>query len=193
MPKIPVIISNIKISVKLKSISPNTLKNLCKVSNVSFKEVSNFIIFKLKDEKNCERTYSIFKPNSDNQKEVHVNICGIKEGQIEESIKQLQKFLEYPLENIPYKIDTITGSVKLGHKINLRNFLHKNQGDRDNKIKFNPEIFPALFITRDKITYAVFSSGSVNTIGTKSREDIESKINYILEKCMESASKKLIT
>ena len=192
MSKVPVIISNIKISVKLKSISPNTLKNLCKISNVSYNEVSNFIIFKLKDEKNCERTYSIFKPNSVNQEEVHANVCGIKEGQIEESIERLQKFLEYPLENIPYKIDTITATVKLGYKVNLRNFLHKNQIDRDNKIKFNPESFPAIFITRDKITYAIFTSGSINSIGGKSREDIESKINYILEKCMESASKKLL-
>ena len=204
MPKIPVKISNIKISTSLKSISPTKLKSLCEDEDVEYKEHSNFIIFKLIDEnpcddcakktENCAHTYTIFKPNSKSQKKVHVNICGIKENQIDESIKKLRKFLdqnflEYHLERIPYKIDTITGTAKLGHKIILRKFLEKNQNEAGNKVKYNPEAFPSVFLTRDNITYAIFSTGSINIIGAKSREDIESKIDYVIEKCMECTSK----
>ena len=49
--------------------------------------------------------------------------------------------------------------------------------------------FPSLFLKRDNLTYAIFSSGSINIIGAKSREDIESKIDYVIEKCMECVSK----
>ena len=136
-------------------------------------------------------TYGIFKPKCEKQEKIHTNICGLKEGQIEKAINKLQVFLKYPPENIPYEIDTVTGTTNLKHRINLREFLQNNLLDSANQIKFNPETFPALYCTRDKITYSLFSSGAINIVGAKSREDIESKIEYILQKCLESASTKL--
>ena len=211
--ELPIKISNIKLSVKIKAISASALKNLCDESNVEYKDCVNFIIFKLaadgKNEfkyqkKNVKRlkgvkkhispqyyTYGIFKPKCEKQEKIHTNICGLKEGQIEKAINKLQVFLKYPPENIAYEIDTVTGTTTLKHRINLREFLKNNLLDSANKIKFNPEAFPALYCTRDKITYSLFSSGCINIVGAKSREDIESKIEYILQKCLESASTKL--
>ena len=186
----PIKISNIKVSVKIKTISARALKNLCDESNVKYKDVGNFIIFKLTDEKNqFKYTYSIFGPRSKKQDKIHTNICGLKEGQIEKSIKRLQIFLNYPHENTSYEVNTVTATTKLGHNINLRHFLESNLIDSANEIKFNPEAFPALYLTRDKITYSIFSTGSVNIVGAKSREAIESKIEYISQKCLESASR----
>ena len=54
MPKIPVKISNIKISTSLKSISPTKLKSLCEDEYVEYDEYSNYIIFQLIDENPCE-------------------------------------------------------------------------------------------------------------------------------------------
>ena len=136
-------------------------------------------------------TYGIFKPKCEKQEIIHTNICGLKEGQIEKAINKLQVFLKYPPENIPYEIDTVTGTIKLKHRINLRKFLENNLLDSANQIRFNPEAFPALYCTRDNITYSLFSSGCINAVGAKSREDIESKIEYILKKCLESASTKI--
>ena len=189
MSKKPIKISNIKIGVKIKTISARALKNLCEESNVKYKDVGNFIIFQLTDEKNeFKYTYSIFGPRSKKQAKVHTNICGLKEGQIEKSIKRLEIFLNHPHENTSYEVNTVTGTVKLGHKINLRHFLQSNLLDSANEIKFIPEAFPALYLTRDKITYSIFSTGSVNIVGAKSREAIESNIEYIKQKCLESAS-----
>ena len=210
--ELPIEISNIKLSVKIKAISASALKNLCDESNVEYKDCVNFIILKLaadgKNEfkyqkKTVKRlkgskkpqyyTYGIFKPKCEKQETIHTNICGLKEGQIEKAINKLQVFLKYPPENIPYKIDTVTGTITLKHRINLRKFLQNNLLDSANKIRFNPEAFPALYCTRDNVTYSLFSTGCINVVGAKSREDIESKIDYILQKCLESASTKLNT
>ena len=189
MSKKPIKISNIKIGVKIKTISARALKNLCEKSNVKYKDVGNFIIFKLSDEKNkFKYTYSIFGPKYKKQEKIHTNICGLKEGQIEKSINRLQNFLNYPHENTSYEVNTVTGTIKLGHRINLRHFLESNLLDSANEIKFIPEAFPALYLTRDKITYSIFSTGSVNIVGAKSREAIESNIEYLSKICLESAS-----
>ena len=191
MSKKPIKISNIKIGVKIKTISARALKNLCEKSNVKYKDVGNFIIFQLSDEKNkFQYTYSIFGPKYKKQEKVHTNICGLKEGHIQKAIYILQVFLKYPDENISYEVDTVTGTIKKEHmhKVDLRKFLKRNLSDSDNKIKFNPESFPALYCKRAKITYSIFSSGSINILGAKSKKAIESKIDYILKKCLESKS-----
>ena len=185
----PIRISNIKISTKIKAIKAHALKNLCEKNNVEYKNCGNFIIFQLSDENNQSTyTYTIFMPASENQEKVHTNICGLKEGDAENAIYTLQVFLNYPHENISYDVDTVTATVKQKHKVNLRKFLKRNLSDSDNEIKFNPESFPALYCKRAKITYSIFSSGVINILGAKSKKAIESDIDYILEKCLESKS-----
>ena len=185
----PIEISNIKISIKIKTITPHALKNLCKEHNIKYKNCGNFIIFKLSDKnEQFTYTYSIFTPASENQEKVHTNICGLKEGHVEKAVYRLQVFLKYPHENISYQVDTVTATIRQKHKVNLRKFLKRNLSDSDNEIKFNPESFPALYCKRAKITYSIFSSGSINILGAKSKKAIESKIEYILKKCLESRS-----
>lgn len=185
----PIEISNIKISIKIKTITPHALKNLCKEHNIEYKNCGNFIIFKLSDKnEQFTYTYSIFTPASENQEKVHTNICGLKEGHVEKAVYRLQVFLKYPHENISYQVDTVTATIRQKHKVNLRKFLKRNLSDSDNEIKFNPESFPALYCKRAKITYSIFSSGSINILGAKSKKAIESKIEYILKKCLESRS-----
>ena len=189
MSRPPIKISNIKIGIKIKAIKSHVLKNLCEKHNVKYKNCGNFIIFQLSDENNQSTyTYTIFTPASDSQEKVHTNICGLKEEGIKNAIYRLQVFLNYPHENISYDVDTVTATVKQKHKVNLRKFLKRNLSDLDNKIKFNPESFPALYCKRAKITYSIFSSGCINILGAKSKKAIESEIDYILEKCLESKS-----
>ena len=185
----PIEISNIKISIKIKTIAAHELKNLCEEHNIKYKNCGNFIIFKLSDKnKQFTYTYSIFTPASETQEKVHTNICGLKEGHVEKAVYRLQVFLKYPHENISYQVDTVTATIRQEHKVNLRKFLKRNLSDSDNEIKFNPESFPALYCKRAKITYSIFSSGSINILGAKSKKAIESKIEYILKKCLESRS-----
>ena len=186
----PIEISNIKISIKIKTISPHVLKNLCEEHNIEYKNCGNFIIFKLSDKnEQFTYTYTIFTPASETQEKVHTNICRLKEGHVEKAVYRLQVFLKYPHENISYQVDTVTATIRQEHKVNLRKFLKRNLSDSDNEIKFNPESFPALYCKRAKITYSIFSSGSINILGAKSKKAIESKIEYILKKCLESRSK----
>ena len=188
----PIEISNIKISIKIKTISPHVLKNLCEEHNIEYKNCGNFIIFKLSDKnEQFTYTYTIFTPASETQEKVHTNICGLKEGHVEKAVYRLQVFLNYPHENISYQVDTVTATIRQQHKVNLRKFLKRNLSDSDNEIKFNPESFPALYCKRAKITYSIFSSGCINILGAKSKKAIESEIDYILEKCLESKSENM--
>ena len=89
----PIEISNIQISIKIKTISPHVLKNLCEEHNIEYKNCGNFIIFKLSDKnEQFTYTYTIFTPASETQEKVHTNICGLKEEHVEKAIYRLRVF-----------------------------------------------------------------------------------------------------
>ena len=59
----------------------------------------------------------------------------------------------------------------------MRKFEEDNRYEED--IAYNPESFPGLVIRKNKLTYIVFTSGSINIVGGKSREQIAKGIPWI--------------
>ena len=59
----------------------------------------------------------------------------------------------------------------------MKKFAKQNQ-DEEN-ISYNPESFPGLVIKKNGLTYIVFTSGSINIVGGKSREQILEGIPWI--------------
>ena len=87
------------------------------------------------------------------------------------------RLLEIPLTKNDYDIDNITATIKTGHKINLRKFEEINRYKEN--IRYNPESFPGLVIRKDSLTYIIFTSGSINIVGGKSKEQILKGIPWI--------------
>ena len=85
--------------------------------------------------------------------------------------------MEIPLTKTDYNIDNITATIKTGHKINLRKFAKIDRYKED--ISYNPESFPGLTIRKNKLTYTIFTTGSINIVGGKSRKQILKGIPWI--------------
>ena len=169
-------LSNFKISTKLKSISLHHIEELCLNKDIAYKKFSNFICFKIyRKRKRCRKdptkfehfSYSIWKKaeclknndsiSSHNDKS-HCNISKVEEKkEIGKSLRKLQRFLKIPLKKPDYCIDNITATIKVGHKINLKKFEQQNRYIED--IDYNPEKFPGLKITKNNLTYILFTSG----------------------------------
>ena len=189
-------LSNFKISTKLESISLHHIEELCLNKDIAYKKFSNFICFKIyrrkkrcrKDPKKFEHfSYSIWKKaeclknnasiSSHNDKN-HCNISKVEEKkEIGKSFRKLQRFLKIPLKKPDYSIDNITATIKTGHKINLKKFEKINRYKEN--ITYNPESFPGLVVRKNKLTYIIFTSGSINIVGGKSRKQILKGIPWI--------------
>ena len=186
-------LSNFKISTKLESTSIKHVEELCLNKDISYKKFSNYICFKIyrkrkrnrKDPKKLDHfSYSIWKKaecfrnkDSISNDKNHCNISKVEENEIGKSLRKLQRFLRIPLKKPDYNVDNITATIKTGYKINLRKFEEDNRYEED--IAYNPESFPGLVIRKNKLTYIVFTSGSINIVGGKSREQITKGIPWI--------------
>ena len=188
-------LSNFKLSIKLESISIHRIEQLCLNKDIKHKKYSNFICFKIyRRYKRCRKdptkpdhfSYSIWKKaevfrdknsNDIDSNECHCNISKVEENEIAKSIRKLLRFLEIPLTKTDYNIDNITATIKTGHKINLRKFEEINRYEEN--INYNPEAFPGLVIRKDSLTYIIFTSGSINIVGGKSKEQILKGIPWI--------------
>ena len=71
----------------------------------------------------------------------------------------------------------MTASIKTGYKINLRKFEEINRYKEN--ISYNPEAFPGLVVRKNNLTYIIFTSGSINIVGGKSKEQILKGIPWI--------------
>ena len=184
-------LSNFKLSIKLESISIRHIEQLCLNKDIKHKKYSNFICFKIyRRYKRCRKdptkpdhfSYSIWKKaevikdknsNATHSNESHCNISKVEENEIAKSIRKLLRFLT----KTDYNIDNITATIKTGHKINLRKFAKIDRYKED--ISYNPESFPGLTIRKNKLTYTIFTTGSINIVGGKSRKQILKGIPWI--------------
>ena len=178
-----------------------TLKELEKLflnKDIFYEKYSNYICFVIYRKRKRSRkkplekdyfSYSIWKKaeslkNCDsiaNQSDrIHCNITKVEEGEINKAIRKLQKLLEIPIIKTKYQIDNITATIKVGHKINLKKFERQNRYIED--IDYNPETFPGLKITKNNLTYVLFTSGSINIVGGKSKKQIWDGIPWIKSK-----------
>ena len=103
-----------------------------------------------------------------------------EKSEINKAIRKLQKLLEIPVIKTKYKIDNITATIKVGHKIDLKKFEQQNRYIED--IDYNPETFPGLKITKNNLTYVLFTSGSINIVGGKSKKQVWEGIPWIKSK-----------
>ena len=181
-------LSNFKLSTKLESISLHHIEELCLNKDIPYKKFSNFICFKIYRKRKRSRkypkkfdhfTYTIWKKAECLRKKDsisiyddknHCNITKVEENEIDKSLRKLKRFLRIPLKKTSYNIDNITATIKTGYKIDLRKFEETNRYKE--KITYNPESFPGLVITKNKLTYVVFTSGSINIVGGKSKKQI---------------------
>ena len=188
-------LSNFKLSTKLESISIRHIEQLCLNKDIDYKKFANFICFKIyRRYKRCRKdptkpdhfSYSIWKKaevfrdknsNDNDSNECHCNISKVEENDIAKSIRKLLRFLEIPITKTDYDIDNITATIKTGHKINLRKFAKIDRYKED--ISYNPESFPGLTIRKNKLTYTIFTTGSINIVGGKSRKQILKGIPWI--------------
>ena len=83
---------------------------------------------------------------------------------------------------IPFKIDNLTGTASLGKPIDFDYFLHNTRKFAD-RIAFNPERFPAIFIAHKNGKILLFRSGTLNILGCKSIEDINEAYKWLNSIC----------
>lgn len=159
-------IRNIKISLKVKPlVLNNALKRLEKKS-VTVKTYSNFISFKANT-----YTYVLFKKGK--TKQTHINITQIPSlDLVKTAINIIVRLLKCCVLN--YTIDNIIATSDLHKCVCLMDVVIKKSFER---IKYNNEIFPGLFIKFINGTVIVFHTGKIVIVGCKNKESIK----WILE------------
>lgn len=166
------IISNIKIScqIQLTEHACLTLNN-----EVKCKQFNNFVVIKSK------YVYTIFKRKKNSQS-YHVNITKIpSEKFIQSSMDELHKILQSPFLIKSYKKENITCTYDVGKKMPLILIYEKLREEKFvEKVKFNPERFPGMFIFTPNNTILLFSSGKMVIIGANKIKSVVDSIQSLL-------------
>ena len=168
-------ITNVKISLKIKEKSLDSVQKICEREGINFKRYLNFLIIR------DIYIFTIFKTGKSNQN--HVNITKIPNLlNVEKSINQLtEKYNISVIEN-NYIVDNITGSLDLKKEIILKNFIKTVDKINDKhfsfQISYNNSIFPGLYLKVQKNSkkigsIGIFFSGKVNIVGCKNIDDLE--------------------
>ena len=175
-------ISKVKISVKISKINLNLIKQICEDKNIKSSMYNNFIVVRSSN----NFTFVIFKQkvfkNCDNgiiRQHVNITVNSVKK--IDESIDFLKSKLNC-IVNSEYKIDNITATASLYKKINPKKFLEVTSHISE-KIKFNPELFPSIFISHKNRKILLFRSGKLNILGGKSVEEVHISYLWISKLC----------
>ncbi len=159
-------IRNIKISLKVKPIVLNNAIIQLQKKGIATKTYSNFLTFKLH-----LYTYVVFKKGR--TKHTHINITQIPSLKlINNAIEIVKQCLECKV--LYFTIDNIIATSDLKKPICLIDIINKKSFD---KIKYNNEIFPGLFIKFHNGTVILFHSGKIVIVGCKNKETIQ----WILE------------
>ena len=177
------VISNVKLSAKIPEKSLDVIKIKCEENEIDFSVYKNFIVFRL-----LGFTYILFKKKSlkncekNNEVKQHVNITTKSLEKIPDAIENLKRILDYKTDvNIEFQIDNLTATASLDKKVNFDAFLENNK-DITEKISFNPEKFPSIFISHQNRKILLFRSGVFNILGGKSLEEINETYSWICAK-----------
>ncbi len=159
-------IRNIKISIKVKPLVLNNAIERLENNGITLKTYSNFLTFKTHN-----FTYVLFKKGQ--RKHSHINVTQIPSLKlIRKSIRVIEKCLGCSV--LYYKIDNIIATSDLKQSVNLIDIVSRRRFD---KIKYNNEIFPGLFIKFPSGTVIIFHSGKIVIVGCKNQKTIK----WILE------------
>lgn len=160
-------IRNIKISVKVKPMVLNNVIKKLKDKGVHVKTYTNFLTFK-----SDNFTFVIFKKGK--KKYTHINITQIPSFcAINKSLKIIINLIQCVI--VKYIIDNIIATSDLQKWINLQDVINKKVFE---KVKYNNEVFPGLFIKFNDGTVILFHSGKIVVVGCKN----DHSIKCILEK-----------
>jgi hypothetical protein len=165
-------IKNIKVSLKLNSISLNSVLINLEKNQIEYSVKSNYIIFRK------EFVYVLFKP-----KHLiinHVNITKIPDVvSITKSIDNFKSILNFQLEIQSFKIDNLTAVYDLKKEISQLKIL--NSFKDIYHIKFNKEKFPGLFLRVEFGTFIIFHTGKVNLVGCQDPLSLQFLFSQLLD------------
>ena len=162
------LIRNIKISVKVKPLVLNNVVKKFNTEGLAFKSFSNFLTFK-----NNHFTFVCFKKGK--RKHSHINITQIPTfSLIPEALKVIKRLFECPI--VSYSVDNIIATSDLKRSICLKKVIEEKKFD---KIKYNNEVFPGLFIKFSSGTVILFHSGKIVVVGCKSLDSVQCIIQTV--------------
>lgn len=157
-------ITNIKVSLKSQRLCLNSVQKVLAEKKITFTKFTNFLVIR------HEYTYILFKTGKNNNN--HINITKIKHLEnIDKAVENINHMLfECGFCEIYRKVDNITASVNIKKSVDLLSLVSffKNE-----KISYNPEKFPGIFIKFSIGTVILFHTGRCIIIGTKKTSDIE--------------------
>lgn len=161
-------IRNIKVSVKVNALILNNALSYLKSNQILVKEFCNFITFK-----SNSFTFILFKTGK--AKQTHINITQIKDlTSINKAIDCLNNLIKCTVIN--YTVDNIIATSDLHKPICLSDVINGKKFDR---VKYNNEVFPGLFIKFNEGTIILFHSGKIVIVGCKSVKHIECLMNIV--------------
>ena len=162
------LIRNIKVSVKVKALILNNALSCLKKRDILPKEYCNFIIFKSNN-----FTFILFKRKQ--LEDTHVNITQIPDVvSINKAVKCLINLINCEVNY--YTVDNIIATSDLKKPIDLTQVLNSNTFER---VKYNNEVFPGLFIKFNQGTLILFHTGKIVIVGCKSIDSIQWILNAI--------------
>lgn len=71
-----------------------------------------------------------------------------------------------------FKVRNIVAHFKLNKPVNLYNFTDAIMQKKTTKVSYKPELFPAVNLKVEGLTFTVFPTGAVNIIGAKNEIEI---------------------
>lgn len=155
-------IRNIKISLKIENLPLNNAIEVLKIKNIACKNHHNFISFQ-----NKGFTFVLFKPSKNGYS--HLNITKIKvQKDILRSVEKVKKLFKCNATNL--KVDNIVATSNLKSTVNLKEIAKNKIFER---IKYNPEQFPGLFLKFPVGTAIIFHSGKFVVVGCKNTADVQ--------------------
>lgn len=158
-------IKNVKISLKLKELSLNTVLEYLDVNNCRYKTKSNYVIIESK------YIYIVFKPK--NRLITHINVTKISDlSEVDTAVDNLITKIFPTLDIIVHKVvvDNITAVFNVNKTVNLPEIIKNNKNFY--QITYNNEKFPGMFIKFDVGTLIVFYTGKVIAVGCKNENDL---------------------
>lgn len=149
-------VANVKVSVKIQATPLDIVLELARANNILAKLYPNYIVLKAK------YTFIIFKSSKKNNSN-HINITKIPNiSAISLAILEIESILKCVHFNL--SVDNIIASSNLYKPLDLIEIVKQKSFD---KIKYNNQKFPGLFITFSKGTAIIFHSGKIVIVGCK--------------------------
>jgi hypothetical protein len=164
-------ISNVKISFNIEkpALWREKINKNCEVNNtIPPVKKNNILIFKNK------YTFCVFEKKNNS---LHFNVTGIKHY---DEIENFNIFFKTIFPNsiiLNLKIDNLTATFNINRKIDLLKLYHLSE-----KVKYNPERFPGLFLKDCGKTCLIFRNGKIVILGCKTKKEVCEIWQKILKK-----------